>query len=154
MAQIAEYEKLEGSALNEVKVVLADAATSLLHGQQCLSSIHSTVKSLFNSNNNNNNNSDDEATLDSLPRFSVSSSAVQSSAVSVVHLLVTAQLSTSRNEARRLIRAGGIRINNEKVDDEMATISLQDFVLLKNRVKLSHGKKKHVVFVLEDDVVV
>lgn len=64
--------------------------------------------------------------------------------VSILDLFVTAGLCTSKGEARRLIRNGGARINNEKVADEGRTIAsgdlIEDELLL-----LAAGKKKKLV---------
>jgi tyrosyl-tRNA synthetase len=67
--------------------------------------------------------------------------------MSVVDLLVKAQMATSKNAARRLIKNGGARINDQKVTSDTVILSQQDFDE-KGRLKLSSGKKNHVVLVL------
>lgn len=47
MEQIEELSKLEGADVNKAKVILADEATKMLHGEECLAEIHSTVANLF-----------------------------------------------------------------------------------------------------------
>ncbi len=47
MARIEELAALEGAEINGAKVVLADEATKLLHGEACLAEIHATVANLF-----------------------------------------------------------------------------------------------------------
>lgn len=70
-------------------------------------------------------------------------------AVSDVLLLVKA--TTSKNEGRRLIKNGGVRVNGVKVTEETATISSTDFTLESpvnsdvKVMKLSWGKKKHLL---------
>merc|ERR1712038_61243 len=47
--KVEEYSKLEGEDINKAKIVLADEATALLHGRECLGAIHETVESMFKS---------------------------------------------------------------------------------------------------------
>lgn len=47
LEQIEELSKLEGADINKAKVILADEATKLLHGEECLAEIHATVANLF-----------------------------------------------------------------------------------------------------------
>ena len=63
-------------------------------------------------------------------------------------MLVLAEFATTKSEARRLIKNGGARINDVKVDNDTATVSKTDFDEL-GRLKLSSGKKNHVVVVLQ-----
>lgn len=99
--------------------------------------IHATAATLFSSGGGSN--------LDSLEKFEVSSAASGGS-LTVVDLLITAAMASSKGEARRLIKGGGARVNDVKVDDEAAIVSEVDFDA-QGRLKLSSGKKKHVVIV-------
>lgn len=141
MEKIREYEKLEGAELNEIKVILADEATKLLHGEECLHDIHSTVSSLFGSGGGDD--------LDSLAKFSLEKDdiEVESNGVLVINMLVKANLVKSKGEARRLIRGGGVKVNDEKVLDEMAEVKIDKFDD-QGRLKISAGKKKHALIVL------
>lgn len=140
LEQIREYEKLDGAALNDVKVVLADEATKLLHGADCLPEIHATIKSLFSKSGGED--------LSSLPQISLSVVDLQPKedgpAILVADLLVKADMTASKGEARRLIKAGGVRVQDEKVSDEYAFVKQSDFDS-SGRLKLSSGKKKHAV---------
>ena len=62
-------------------------------------------------------------------------------------MLIKAEYAKSKGEARRMIKGGGARINDIKVEDETATISADDFDEL-GRVKVSSGKKKHSLVLL------
>jgi tyrosyl-tRNA synthetase len=62
----------------------------------------------------------------------------------VPDLFVKAGLASSKGEAKRLIKGGGARVNDVKVESEDASVTAADFDD-KNRVKLSSGKKKHVL---------
>ena len=55
-----------------------------------------------------------------------------------------AGLTASNGEARRLIKAGGARVNDKKAVDEMAMVSKADLGS-SGAIKLSAGKKRHVL---------
>lgn len=151
MEKIVEYEKLSGGELNEVKVVLADAATALLHGDACLEGIHAAVRTLFVTNGASGGSSAD---LDSLVKVHLVAQdllgfpegGVPEGEVQVVELLCKAGFAKTKSEARRLIELGGARVNDAKVSDLKATVSAKDFDA-QGRLKLSGSKKKHVLIV-------
>lgn len=149
LVQIATYENLTGADLNAVKVVLADEATRLLHGEACLAGIHNTVQALFAAQSATAATSDleslEQVILSAAELTTAGSPAVRS--VSVVDILVKAGFAASKNAARRLIAQGGAKVNDLKVDDEAAVVSEKDFDA-NGRLKLSGSKKKHVVVVL------
>jgi tyrosyl-tRNA synthetase len=135
LEELAKIEKWEGSELNAAKILLADEATRLLHGEECLVQIHATVDSLFAGGSGGSD-------LESLPKV-----FVDIDSVSVVDLLVLAGMSTSKGEAKRLIKGGGARVNDEKVTSEAAVVSSSDFGT-ERRLKLSSGKKSHCLVML------
>jgi tyrosyl-tRNA synthetase len=61
--------------------------------------------------------------------------------VDIVQLFRRADLASSNGEARRLIRGGGARLNDRKVDDETLTVGLDD--LIDGQLLLSAGRKRH-----------
>jgi tyrosyl-tRNA synthetase len=120
--------------INEAKKILATEATALLHGRDAALTAAETARRTF-----------EEGALDAnLPTVTLSKQQVGTSlpAFKLFHL---AGLAASGGEARKLIQGGGARINDEKVTDENASISLASPTPL----KLSAGKKKHVLVVLE-----
>ena len=151
MEEIDQYAQCTGSELNAIKVKLADEATRMLHGEECLSVIHQTVASLYS-------NSSGSSSLDSLQHIelelsdftinhdSVSTTTTPTSSISIIDLLIKVNFVTSKNAAKRLINMGGVRLNDEKVTDETAELSL-DHLNTIGKVKLSSGKKKHIVVV-------
>eukprot|EP00606_Chrysophyceae_sp_TOSAG23-5_P000009 GSChrysophyteH2.ASY1.ANO1.61.1 assembled CDS len=140
--EIASMSQWQGAQLNAAKVVLADEATQMLHGAQCLPDIHATVEALFAAHSSTGG-----ADLASLP------ARAAGQGLPVVELLVLAGMASSNSEARRLVRAGGARVNDVKVGDEHAVVTASDFHLggdsgEPQQLKLSSGKKKHKVVVL------
>ena len=147
LEQIRGMEKWEGAELNKAKVVLADEATKLLHGEACLAQIHTTAEALFAAARGGGAGGD----LSSLPRFELTAKEGAGlrggKGIPVVDLLVKAELASSKGEAKRLIKAGGARVNDEKVVDEAAVVAAGGFDA-EGRLKLSSGKKNHVLIVL------
>ena len=142
LEEIAVMEKWEGADLNKAKIILADEATKLLHGETCLAKIHATTQTLFAGASGSTD-------LSSLPRFQLDSNeglAARGAGISVVDLLIKAELAASKGEAKRLIKAGGARVNDEKVADEAALVTTSGFK--DGQLKLSSGKKTHVLIVL------
>eukprot|EP00596_Hydrurales_sp_CCMP1899_P008607 CAMPEP_0119034688 /NCGR_PEP_ID=MMETSP1177-20130426/1704_1 /TAXON_ID=2985 /ORGANISM="Ochromonas sp, Strain CCMP1899" /LENGTH=358 /DNA_ID=CAMNT_0006992321 /DNA_START=479 /DNA_END=1552 /DNA_ORIENTATION=- len=135
LEKIKEIEGWEGSQLNAAKILLADEATRLLHGDDCLTQIHATTESLFASGG--------AGDLDSLPKFEIE----DITSITAIDLLLKASFASSKSEAKRLIKAGGARINDQKVSDDTTLISPTDFI--DGKLKLSSGKKTHCVIVLK-----
>ena len=146
LTEIEEMAAWKGADLNKAKRILADETTKMLHGESCLGAIHATADSLFAGKG-----SGGAADLDSLPKFQLSSeeatSAKSGDGLAVVELLIKTEYAKSKGEARRMIKGGGARINDVKVEDEAATISADDFDDM-GRVKVSSGKKKHSLVLL------
>jgi tyrosyl-tRNA synthetase len=132
MAEIARLEALGGSEINEAKKVLATQVTALLHGREAAEAAAETARKTF----------EEGATAQDLPSVEVPA-AEFNSGLGVLTAFVSAGLVPSTGEARRQIKAGGLRVNDVQVGDERATLSPAD--LVDGAVKLSFGKKKHVL---------
>jgi tyrosyl-tRNA synthetase len=132
MAEVARLEALGGSEINEAKKVLATAVTALLHGRDAAEAAAETARKTF----------EEGATALDLPSVEVPA-AEFNSGLGVLTAFVSAGLVPSTGEARRQIKAGGLRVNDVQVTDERATLSPAD--LADGAIKLSFGKKKHVL---------
>jgi tyrosyl-tRNA synthetase len=154
MDRIREMDSWKDCDLNKAKVVLADEATKLLHGECCLSNIHSTTKSLFSSGASSSAGSD----LTCLPKYVIDpetrklvngDQGANASALTILDLLVKSSLAPTRNEGRRMVAGGCVRINDVKVDDEYRGITSKDFNFCSDSsMKLSVSKKKHMLVYL------
>jgi len=131
LEKVAVYERLEGAAINEAKVILADEATKMLHGEGCLSGIKETAASLFLGKG---------SASEGLPTVTVSQAEVEKG-VPVIDVYILLGFAKSKSEARRLIQGGGARLNDKKIESEDMIISKSDFV--ERKAKISSGKKKH-----------
>jgi tyrosyl-tRNA synthetase len=139
LEEIAKFETLKGAEINEAKIVLADEATSLLHGRDCLPEIRETIKSMFSGGGQS---------LESLPRINLTSADVEGEGKKFIDLFVEFGFASSKKEARRLIQGGGARIGDDKITEELGTLSVDDFAE-GNEVVLRAGKKRAGVVSLQ-----
>jgi len=133
MAEIAKLEALEGAEINEAKKVLAHEATSLLHGVEAAEAAAETARKTF-----------DEGRIgEDLPTVDVPRADLEAG-IGILDILTRAGLTASNGEARRLIKNGGARLNDEKIDGDSLTVSLAD-IREEGVIKLSSGKKRHIL---------
>ncbi|GKY91020.1 hypothetical protein MPSEU_000074800 [Mayamaea pseudoterrestris] len=137
--QIEGYSKFEGAEINQAKIILADEATALLHGRECLSAIHETISSMFKGSG---------SSTESLPRIIITSKELEAG-ISVLDLFLRLELVDSKKEARRLIQGGGGRLGETKLTDEKLSLTASDF-MESNELTLRAGKKRAGVVQLQD----
>ncbi|RUZ45376.1 S4 domain-containing protein, partial [Mesorhizobium sp. M7A.F.Ca.CA.004.05.2.1] len=131
--EVARLERLGGSEINEAKKILATEITALLHGRAAAEQASDTARKTF----------EEGALAESLPTVEVDKTALETG-VGILSLLVTAGLAASNGEARRHVQGGAVRLNDEPVSDERRLVTPQD-LSPENVVKLSLGKKKHIL---------
>ena len=128
---INKIEKIKNNNINELKILLANKATEMLHGEQEAKNSEETAKQTFT----------DNSMGDNLPSVPISDKELHGK-ITIIDLIVLSKLESSKSEIRRLIKGNGIKINNQIIDDERLIITK---VLFKNNlIKLSLGKKKHI----------
>jgi tyrosyl-tRNA synthetase len=133
LGEITRLEALKGAEINEAKKILADEATKIIHGQDAAAAAHETAQKTF-----------EEGTAGAgLPVIEIPREAM-SSGVPAFTLFKDAGLAASNSEARRLIKGGGAKVNDEKVEAEDQMITLKDFAA-NDTIKLSAGKKRHAL---------
>jgi tyrosyl-tRNA synthetase len=131
--EIARLEKLQGSEINAAKIMLANAATTMCRGAEAAEAAQATAQKTFV-----------EGGLGAdLPSIAVPKAELEAG-IAAFALLVRAELAASNGEARRIIKGAGAKLNDETITDENRKISLAD-VNADGVIKLSFGKKKHVV---------
>ncbi len=133
--EIARLEKLPGSEINEAKKVLALEATRLLHGETAANDAAETARKTF----------EQGGVGDDLPTIEMSA-ADFGAGVPVWSLFQKVGLADSNGEARRLIRGGGAKLNDQKIDDENQSINAG--AAISGIIKLSAGKKRHAIIKL------
>jgi tyrosyl-tRNA synthetase len=133
LAEIARLAALGGAEINEAKKVLATEVTALLHGREAAEAAAETARKTF----------EEGGTASDLPSVSVPQAEL-ASGLGVLTAFVRAGLVPSTGEARRQVKAGGLRVNDVVVTDERAVLAGGDFSS-DGAVKLSFGRKKHVL---------
>ena len=134
LEEIKKLEELEGAEINDAKIILANAATTLLHGEEETKKAISTAKNIFEKKEGTAN----------LPVISYNNNELTEGVPILECLTNNNYLLSSKGEARRLIRGSGVKINNTTVSDENMKINNSLFVN-ESRIKLSVGKKKHII---------
>lgn len=139
---IAELERLEGAAINEAKVILANAATTLAHGPEAVAQVQETVAQLFVEKSDHDYTIGENGTLESaLPIIDILASNLPLPAFDILHL---SGLVASKGEAKRLIQGNGARLNGETITDENQSVTTSDFNG-DGILKVSAGKKRHAL---------
>ncbi len=126
--EIQEIEKIKNKDINELKVLLANKATIMLHGKKEAQSSEKLAKSTFVDNLSGEN----------LPSIKIKDITNKN----IVDLIIYVNDNLSKSEIRRLIKSNGIKINNKTINDDKILINKKLFDN-KGFFKLSIGKKKH-----------
>ncbi|MGH6855192.1 MAG: tyrosine--tRNA ligase [Aestuariivirga sp.] len=130
LAEIERLEALGGSEINEAKKVLANEATTLLHGAAIAEQAAKTARQTF----------EEGASAEGLPTITLDLKA----GAGLLQANVAAGFASSNGEARRLIQGGAIRVNGVAVSDDKMRLDLTH-LNADGVIKLSMGKKKHVL---------
>src|SRR4051812_4817779 len=133
LAEIARLENLEDAEINEAKKMLATEATALVHGREAADAAAETAREVFEAG----------AAGAALPQIAVPRDALERG-VPAFELFARAGLAASNSEARRLIKGGGARINDQVVSGETKAVSLSDLDP-QGHIKLSAGRKRHAL---------
>ena len=143
--EIARLEALEGSEINEAKAILATEATALCHGREEAEGAAETARRTFGLQATVRAGSPTvSAKLSAgLPTIEIARSRLDEG-VPLYDLLREAGLAKSNSEARRLIRGGGARVNDERFADETGTVGPDDLTE-GGAIKLSAGRKRHAL---------
>ena len=128
---INEIENIKNNNINELKILLANKATSMLHGEEDAKKCQETAKQTFSEN----------SLGDNLPTIKINKQMLDDN-INILDLVILSKLENSKSEIRRLIKGNGIKINSQAISDEKFLITEN---LFKDRlIKLSLGKKKHI----------
>jgi tyrosyl-tRNA synthetase len=132
MSEIAKLEALHGAEINEAKKVLAFEATTLCHGRDAAEQAAETARKTF----------EEGALGEALPTVEIPASEL-TAGLPAYEILRRAGLAASNGEARRLIKGGGGRLNDQPITDENRSVTLSD--AKDGVIKLSAGKKRHAL---------
>ncbi len=131
---LQKIEEIKNKNINQLKVILANEATAMLHGKAATQKAEQTAKNTF----------EKKSIGEDLPSINLKKEEVING-INIVDLVITSNLLNSKNEVRRMIKNKGIKVNNIPVENDQFNVSLNNFEK-ENFLKLTHGKKKHVIF--------
>ena len=131
--EIARLASLAGQEINEAKKILATETTAMVHGRAAAEAAAETARKTFEAGE----------VAESLPSVDIPRSDLERG-IGVLTAFVRAGLVSSTSDARRQVQAGALRVNDDAVRDEKRQLTLAELGP-EGVIKLSHGKKKHVL---------
>jgi len=132
---LQEIESLEknNKNINNLKILLANKTTEMLHGTKAAENAETTAQKTF----------EDGTIGGDLPTLKIKKNSM-TNGISIFDLVLQTKLANSKSEIRRMIKNNGLKINNQILTDESKIINVSDFDQ-DNNMKVSHGKKQHVI---------
>ena len=118
--------------INKLKILLANEATNILHGSKAAKDSEETAKETFIRGGIGKE----------IPEKKISKKLI-SKGINIIDLVFQNGLSSSKSDARRMLKNKGIKIDDQIISDEKKIIGLEEFSE-KNHIKLSIGKKTHL----------
>lgn len=116
----------DAADINHAKEVLAFEVTKLIHGEEDAKEALDAAKALFSGKGNE----------DAMPTTEISKEDLP---IGLLQLMTNVGLTGSNGEARRLVKQGGVSVNDEKIDDPSLEISEDLFE--DNKIIIKKGKK-------------
>ena len=132
LEKIANLENVNHD-INKLKILLANEATGMLHGVKAAKESEITAQKTFG----------DKSIGKNLPLTKIKKSVI-TSGINILDLVLQTKLANSKSEIKRIIKNNGLKINNKVVTDESKIIDQNNFDQ-DNNMKVSHGKKQHVI---------
>ena len=126
-----EIDNFKDKNINELKVLLANEATTMLHGEKAAKDSEEAAKEAFSGNLLGSN----------LPSVRINKADIENK-INIIDLIILSKLESSKSEIRRLIKGNAIKINDQIISDEKLIIKYDLFN--KDYIKLSVGKKRHL----------
>ena len=126
-----EIEKLKNKNINELKILLANKTTAMLHGDNAAKNSEEAAKEAFSGKSLGEN----------LPKVNVETKKIENK-IKIIDFIILSKLEKSKSEIRRLIKGNAIKINNTVILDEKFIVDKKIFK--NNYLKLSIGKKRHI----------
>lgn len=136
MDQVESLGSLEGQEINKAKKVLAFEVTKLIHGEVDALKAQQAAEALFENAGNS----------ETVPNTVISQDTLRENS-KVVDMLVLTGLAPSKGEGKRLIKQGGIYVNENRVDNFDSSLTEEDFK--EGSLMIRKGKKVYHKVVLE-----
>ncbi len=137
LEEIVKLEALGGAEVNEAKKILATQATTMVHGAETAVKAAETARITF----------EEKTAAATLPSITIAGDHLEKG-IGLLKLIVEAGFASSNGEARRLIKGGAIRVNEISINDERTLVDAS-YLDGDGVIKLSMGKKRHVLILPE-----
>jgi len=128
--EINEINNMQNNNINDLKILLANKTTEMLHGKKASQSSEKAAKEAFSENSLGS----------SLPSIKINKKDIENT-INIIEMVILTKLEKSKSEVRRLLKGNAIKLNDEIVNDEKFKITNDLFNM--NYLKLSIGKKRH-----------
>ena len=129
--EIKEIDDIKEKNINDLKILLANKTTEMLHGADEARKAEKAAKEAFSGN----------LDLDNLPSVEIEKKLITSD-YNIIDIVLFSKLETSKSEIRRLIKGKAIKVNNEIINDE--NFKITPSIMNSKFFKLSIGKKRHI----------
>ena len=129
--EINEIEEIKNQNVNDLKIILANKATAMLHGDKAAKNSEKTAQEIFSGGLLGSN----------LPSVKIGSKEIGKK-INIIDLITYSKIAKSKSEIRRLIRGNAVKINDKIISDEKLIIQRELFN--NDYLKLSIGKKRHI----------
>ena len=133
LSEVAKLEALKGQEINEAKKILATQVTMLAHGEAAAALAVDTARQTF----------EEGGKADTLPTVELPRARL-TAGIAAFELMHEAGLAPSRTEARKLIKGGGGRLNDQPIESD-TTVVTEHHLDPGGTLKLSAGRKRHVL---------
>ncbi len=130
MDEVKRLSRLEGSAINEAKTVLAFEATKLVHGQNEAEKAREASSALFAGGSN----------MADVPTFLITQQQLDEDS-RLTTILFLCGLCSSRSDARKMVQQGAVLVDDVKISDTDYTLNTGDIPA--EGLLLRRGKKQY-----------
>ena len=128
--QIDDYEQNSSKNINDLKIILANEVTAMLHGIESSRKAEQAAKQIF----------ENKSLSEDMPTLSLSNKDIQNG-VLLSDLIVQMKYASSKSESRKLIRGKGVKLNGKIVENELELLDYDQITQFENVISV--GKKKH-----------
>ena len=128
--QIDDHEQNSSKNINDLKIILANEVTAMLHGIESSRKAEQAAKQIF----------ENKSLSEDMPTLSLSNKDIQNG-VLLSDLIVQMKYASSKSESRKLIRGKGVKLNGKIVENELKLLDYDQITQFENVISV--GKKKH-----------
>ena len=126
-----EIENLKNENINDLKILLANKTTEMLHGKKEALNSEKIARETFIANSSGSN----------LPSIKIDKVIFQKK-ITIIDLVILSKFESSRSEIRRLIKGNAVKLNNKTINSD--NFLIENSMFNENYLKLSIGKKRHI----------